>query len=211
MRILDLNLEDEFTTAFTRGGSPIVECDCGREHVCVESYAFQDHDGMEMVEAYKQRAKTDNKVIIDYIYDAISIIEVGGKLFADGCECKGWKPYMDFILQDRTQIKDFLIKVSEKAQNALEQEKVFNILKTNEMDILDEPPFQCYTYNMKKIYAPWTDEQLDFLIAWQSEGIMHPYTCECGKDLIPTDNGWVCEGCNYRQNWALFNDEEYRK
>ena len=32
---------------------------------------------------------------------------------------------------------------------------------------------------------------------------MHPYTCTCGMDLIPTTNGWICDKCEYTQDWCL--------
>lgn len=142
MNILKLDLEPEFIRAFTRGGSVVVECNCGREHVCINSdYLHQDFDDEEMISNYRERAKTDNMLILNYSDDTLCVIELNGLVFAEGCECKGWIPYMNFILSQRIQIKRFLIKIAEKAQIALEQEQVFNILKSKELDILDEPPF----------------------------------------------------------------------
>lgn len=56
--------------------------------------------------------------------------------------------------------------------------------------------------------APWTDEQVAALSAYQTSGGMHPYTCPHGgahPPLIPTVEGWRCAGCNYRQDWAHAN------
>jgi hypothetical protein len=31
---------------------------------------------------------------------------------------------------------------------------------------------------------------------------MAPYTCACGASLIATPGGWVCDACEYTQDWA---------
>lgn len=131
MNIMDLELDNAFMECFTTSGGPSVECDCGREHVCITSDYFdpEDESDVAMVAEYQKRAKTDDKLILNYDYDSISQIEVGGRSFAEDCECGGWKRYMDFILTHRREIKNFLIKVSDKAQIALEHEKSFNVLK----------------------------------------------------------------------------------
>lgn len=81
---------------------------------------------------------------------------------------------------------------------------------------------------MAKIYAPFTDEQVRKLQAWQEgntnymfkreDGLMinlpcHPFTC-CSHDgcerlaqpnegaLLPTNEGWVCPCGKYTQNWC---------
>lgn len=59
---------------------------------------------------------------------------------------------------------------------------------------------------MKKIYAPWTNTQVEGLCKYQTAGFVHEYTCGSGIHdtvaLIPTLDGWVCHICPYRQNWA---------
>lgn len=59
------------------------------------------------------------------------------------------------------------------------------------------------------IFAPWTDEQVELLLTWQTCGYFHPYTCGICRDnpdlpsgeyaLHPTKEGWICHTCNYRQ------------
>lgn len=66
---------------------------------------------------------------------------------------------------------------------------------------------------LKKITAPWTQEQVDMLNAAQNAGHLHPFTCPgdgpgCGsmhetRDLIATVDGWVCACGRYRQDWAF--------
>ena len=56
------------------------------------------------------------------------------------------------------------------------------------------------------IYAPWTDEQIIALNAWQNSIWVHPFTCinshTEGRNLIATKDGWICPHCDYTQNWA---------
>ncbi len=66
---------------------------------------------------------------------------------------------------------------------------------------------------MAMVKAPWTDEQVMSLTAWQNNGYVHPYTCgqrdghpldpegDYGV-LVPTTDGWVCRHCDYTQEWA---------
>lgn len=83
---------------------------------------------------------------------------------------------------------------------------------------------------MEKIYAPWTEEQVDGLNRFQRSGKFHPFTCgiahgdfdpetmepiknaalqvnpEWHKSLddvlVATPQGWKCPSCKYTQNWA---------
>lgn len=80
---------------------------------------------------------------------------------------------------------------------------------------------------MAKIEAPFTDEQVIKLQAWQESNTqylekapgqfinlpVHPFTC-CSHDgcdrlnqpnegaLIPSNDGWVCPCGKYKQNWC---------
>lgn len=63
-----------------------------------------------------------------------------------------------------------------------------------------------------KINAPWTMEQVAALQAYQDAGYVHPFTCgkrddhpDIGGDrgvLTPTIGGWICQFCDYTQDWA---------
>jgi hypothetical protein len=59
------------------------------------------------------------------------------------------------------------------------------------------------------IKAPWSDEVVERLKAWQADDRFHPFTCPGDKpgckrhrELIPTNEGWVCACGEYRQDWA---------
>jgi hypothetical protein len=60
---------------------------------------------------------------------------------------------------------------------------------------------------MTRIEAPWTDDQVASLNAYQTAGYVHPYTYGDGDekvDLIATQDGWVAKlGGPVVQNWAL--------
>jgi len=142
MNILDLDLDRAFQECFTRSGSAVIECNCGREHVCINSYYFDNDDEDRLMAAdFRERAETDDNVVINETESDLWMIEINGMHFAEDCECGGWKPYMNFILNYRTDIRDFLIKVANEAQLALEHEQTFNVLKDKKFKVLDNPPF----------------------------------------------------------------------
>lgn len=59
---------------------------------------------------------------------------------------------------------------------------------------------------MSKIFAPFTEEQIEALNSWQRNGKFHPFTCKNHRNisLTATADGWHCsvEKCSYAQNWA---------
>lgn len=65
--------------------------------------------------------------------------------------------------------------------------------------------------------APWTEAEVDSLNACQQNSRYHPFTCENCRDnlgvtntdgtsndrlLVATKDGWICETCDYTQDWA---------
>jgi hypothetical protein len=53
--------------------------------------------------------------------------------------------------------------------------------------------------------APWSDDEVNNLMVFQSSGLMHPFTCGtdgCRANLVPTNDGWVCAYDDYTQDWA---------
>ena len=57
--------------------------------------------------------------------------------------------------------------------------------------------------NTDKVYAPWSEEQIDALEKWQMDDTKHPYTCICGESLMPYKDGWICDECGHKQNWYI--------
>jgi hypothetical protein len=61
------------------------------------------------------------------------------------------------------------------------------------------------TENGTIIEAPWDDAQVTALNARQNDFTLHPYTCECGKKLFATRDGWICRqdrSSRIKQTWA---------
>ena len=56
----------------------------------------------------------------------------------------------------------------------------------------------------REVNMVFTEDQVASLKGFQSAGIFHPFTCECGAgDMIPTTEGFVCpNNCGYTQDWA---------
>lgn len=141
----DVDIDAIFQYAFTRAGSPVIDCNCGRHHVCIDSYAFQN--GPEDEEMRKEYIREDDEgenenLVLHYEIDHLSVIEINNLIFAEDCECQGWVPYRDFLFAERTHIRNFLVRLASEAQQALELEKTFNILSDKKlMKSIDEPEF----------------------------------------------------------------------
>jgi hypothetical protein len=54
----------------------------------------------------------------------------------------------------------------------------------------------------EQVNAPWNDDQVASLNAFQQADVFHPFTCTCRETLVATKEGWTCPKCPYRQNWA---------
>lgn len=51
--------------------------------------------------------------------------------------------------------------------------------------------------------APWTEDQVESLNAYQQAGVMHPFTSAAGEVLVATREGWVeVAGGPVVQTWA---------
>lgn len=49
----------------------------------------------------------------------------------------------------------------------------------------------------------FTEDQVASLNAYQDCGRWHPFTCPCGSGALKaTVDGWVCDKCDYTQDWA---------
>jgi hypothetical protein len=58
----------------------------------------------------------------------------------------------------------------------------------------------------RKLLAPWINWEVESLNCYQKAYIMHPFTCGNGGhshgELRATINGWVCDKCDYVQDWC---------
>ena len=138
---VDIDIDELFVRSFTTAGSPNVECNCGRQHICIDSYCYEEPDDIELLNNYKERAETDDKIVLVEGCDHLSVISISGHIFAQDCECKGWEQYRNFVFHNRRAIKQFLIDLSTEAQQALDVEATFNTLKDKSLNVIDEPTF----------------------------------------------------------------------
>ena len=56
-----------------------------------------------------------------------------------------------------------------------------------------------------QLTAPWSQDQVDSLNAYQESSAFHPFTCGACDDregLTATTEGWRCKSCDYTQNWT---------
>ena len=62
----------------------------------------------------------------------------------------------------------------------------------------------------EQVEAPFTQQQVAGLRAWQDASWVHPFTCPNRGDgdhpgtakLVPSKDGWFCRYCVYTQTWA---------
>lgn len=138
----DVDIDQIFQQAFTTAGSPNIECQCGREHVAVDSYCWDDPESNEVLNSILERAKEEDHIVLHHGCDHLSVIDISGMIFAEDCECEGWAPYRNFIFQNRRHVKDFLVNLAKEAKIAYEMEQTFDILSDKElMKHVDEPLF----------------------------------------------------------------------
>ncbi len=59
---------------------------------------------------------------------------------------------------------------------------------------------------MKRIYAPWSNEEVVRLNVWQQDGYVHECVCpnphQGSRVLVADNDGWHCPSCAFRQDWA---------
>jgi len=69
--------------------------------------------------------------------------------------------------------------------------------------VTDEPLYRAPAARPPLVRAPWTDDQVASLVAFQRDARWHEFTCgRCGATLNPRSDGWHCWRDDYRQDWA---------
>jgi len=135
---VEINMDEEFADRFVVGGSPNPMCSCGRTHVAMKTFDDWDcdiehcdieHRAEEIRVDYEEQAETNDQLILDYEHDSLEIIELGNRVFVYGCECEGWRPYMNFIIEQRKQIAEFLIDTSKEIKRIHAQEEIMDALR----------------------------------------------------------------------------------
>lgn len=81
-------------------------------------------------------------------------------------------------------------------------------VRWNEILEMEDKEVDARAFLLKTLHAPWTEEQVDALNRYQTEGCMHPFTGEAGpggeeRVLIATKEGWTeTPGGPVVQTWA---------
>ena len=130
----EIDMDETFMRIFCDAGAVDAYCCCGRNHIAMDQYDRWD-EGMthsevdDMRRSLEEQAKTNKNLVLDYDTDAIDLMTVGDKVFVAGCECEGWKRYMEFIITERNDIAEFLIATSKEIKRLHSYEEVFEILE----------------------------------------------------------------------------------
>ena len=129
----EIDMDAEFERTFISGGTMNAECHCGREHISMhgmDNWDFSEGETTpeEMRAEWEEDAKTNDMLVLDYEYDGQCLIELGGKIFVAGCPCKGWKPYMEFMIDNRRKIAKFLVETSKEIKRIQSYEEVMDVL-----------------------------------------------------------------------------------
>jgi len=129
----EIDMNDEFQRIFISGGTLNAECHCGREHISMHGMDYWDFDEdettpEEMRAEWEEDAEKNPMLVLDYENNGQCLIELAGKIFVAGCECKGWKPYMEFMIENREKIARFLIKTSKEIKRIQSYEDVMDVL-----------------------------------------------------------------------------------
>ena len=131
---VEINMDREFADRFVMGGTFNPTCDCGREHVAMISFddwefGPGEQDADELRADYEEMAKKDSTLVLNYEFDGFDLIELGKRVFVYGCECEGWRPYMNFIIEQRKQIAEFLVDTSKEIKRIHAQEEIMDVLR----------------------------------------------------------------------------------
>lgn len=128
----ELDVDYKFIQRFCDAGQSEVMCHCNRNHIAIPSYYgwSEEYEGEvdEIIASIEEDAKKDESIILHYDVDSIDIITLAGLPFVLGCDCEGWKPYMEFMVNQRKQIAEFLIDVDKEFKRLQSYEDVIDIL-----------------------------------------------------------------------------------
>jgi len=138
--VTEIDFSEQFLEAFKNFGGYAYDCSCGREHIDIPGLTGQNEDNGDSEEiindemnTYEKAALENDKLILHYDNESLEVMHIAGQNFVYKCECKGYEQYMNFMVQYRYQIKDFLFNVSYEVERMVEQEKVFKILKNTDL------------------------------------------------------------------------------
>lgn len=132
----EIDMDDDFMRTFSNAGATEAYCSCGRTHYAMlsyddwnDSYFSDEMSSSNIIANLEAEAEKNDLMVLDYESDAVDLMTVGNKIFVAGCECEGWKPYMNFIVEQRKEIAKFLIETSKEIKRIQSYEEVMDILE----------------------------------------------------------------------------------
>ena len=129
----EIEVEDQFLRTFLSGGATSASCNCGKEHIAMLAFDYWDDVEPGEVDAIKldlaKRAEKDKDTVLHYENESIDLIELGGNMFVADCECEGWKPYMNFMVEGRKDIAIFLVEVSKEIKRLQSYEDIMDVMR----------------------------------------------------------------------------------
>ena len=121
-----------FVRALDGGGSPSIECTCGKVHMCPD--ADQEDRGNTTWKDYCEQLHADSPdtIRLHWGYDGVDFKELDGKIFVYDCEC--WvqlERYENWIWHNRSTISMYVNSRIDQMIKEAEHEKLMNTLKND--------------------------------------------------------------------------------
>ena len=128
----ELGVDQQFLDRFCDAGASQADCSCGRHHIALAAYDSWDEEYEGEINGIKEEViadaeKDENTTLHDD--ESISLISLGNRVFVADCECKGWVPFMEFMVDQRRQIGRFLVDVNKEFIRLQEYTDVMDVLE----------------------------------------------------------------------------------
>jgi len=102
-----MKASEEFIRAFSRHGTIVATCACGRTHFA--SYDADCFDEGELEKLSAQQQREPNK-FVEHFQSSVSVVHFGNETLVADCDCDRLKRYENFIWAYRQSILDYLVK-----------------------------------------------------------------------------------------------------
>jgi hypothetical protein len=97
---------NEFLGVLRGGGGPVIECQCGRTHVAIDSRYLTEYEKEDYLKMHKNDPEAF--ILADGV-DGISYKSLYNlQPYVHDCVCHSYAPYEDFIWSERNIIHSFM-------------------------------------------------------------------------------------------------------
>jgi len=97
---------DHFWRTFSKTGTITATCDCGHTYFCVYNNEG-DYDEGEL-ETLRAKMAAEPKRLTELSCSHVSVMQLGGNQYVEGCDCGRLKKYEDFIWHWRREITEYI-------------------------------------------------------------------------------------------------------